>query len=119
MGVVSRRIGEGRIEQIAGASKSGGAVSDIGRARALVAQLPFYRAVLAVDSLHRHSLADGLAEHGANLPLRPADPAVVEARVFDLNGKIVASVVAPGCRAGWTPCLPVPVALACRLVVCT
>ena len=55
---------------------------------------------------------NGPAKRGTNLLFRAASPAFVEARVLDLDGKVVAGAVAPNSRAGGTLCPPVPTVLA-------
>ena len=64
------------------------------------------------DMRNRCARVDGLAKRCPNLLFRAAGPAFVEARVLDLDCKVVAGAVAPNSRTGGTLCPPVPAVLA-------
>src|SRR6266567_985888 len=67
---------------------------------------------LPTHSLYRRACVDGLSKRGPNFLFRAAGPAFVEARVLDLDCKVVAGAVAPDPRTRGALCPPVPAVLA-------
>src|ERR1035438_4803172 len=72
----------------------------------------FAGCVIGIASSNRNLAADRLTQRYAYLFLRASSPALIEPRILDLNGEVVASAVMPRLGAGWALRPPVAAVLA-------